>query len=187
MCYFPYFMCYLQVSHCTLQITKNLVFLSKVLHRYELEHNQEEETVQEEEMVVNGDQGSSTGKEDAMEALDVGGAKRMELFKKQMLLLSADAEEEEEEEWPKRVELNGGCVGKKKKGLKWLAKKLARLAKYEAGHHPKESIKACSVFSSNWTVLLLSVYVSNTCCVWTLFSCCIVCRYCVCCLQIFVY
>ena len=30
---------------------------------------------------------------------------------------------------------------KKKKDFKWLVSRLTRLARFEAGHHPKESIK----------------------------------------------
>ena len=117
------------------------MFLTKVLHQHELEHAQDGEIT-----TVESDPTSSPDKEEGTASSQVN---KVELFRRHMLLVSGDVddtdEETEEEEWSKRVELVGSAVGKEKRGLKWLAARMSRLARYEAGCHPKESIKVCSL------------------------------------------
>lgn len=98
-------------------------------------------------MLENGGQVSCTDKKEEVTATSM--LNRVEIFKRHMALLSSDGDDTDEEGGcPNMAELGGGAISKDERGLKWLTAKMSRLARYEAGRYPKESIKVCSVLLS---------------------------------------
>lgn len=91
-----------------------------------------------------------TGEDDLKEVVD-----KIKAFKKRTLHLSVVSRSESEEDEGNEMEegdeeVGGGysCGGGRKRrktlrDLKWLMRRMSRLASYEAGHHPKDSVKVC--------------------------------------------
>ena len=137
---------------------KNLVFLAKVLHR--LEHSgllpmfgsgdircDVKDDSYHIDSAEHGHQSDQTDVVDHGHISDQAGVLSVEAG-----CLGFDTQEEEvEEEVEKEVEeeVDKTATRQRVRNLHWLIGRLSRIAKYEAGHHPKESLKV-SQFASCW-------------------------------------
>ena len=123
------------------------MFLCKVLHRHEVRQGSCEgrpaTSCSEEVAPLSADDKDEMAEE--RESVEVGS--RADMFRRQMAALAGDVGDGEEERMSEeKAELVSLGVDrsdkdKKKRDLKWLVARLTRLARFEAGHHPKESIK----------------------------------------------
>ena len=115
-----------------LKVVKNLVYLSKVLHRLDLS-GKLRAVSQREEMVG-----------DRPEPLQLAGG-MAEAYGWLLRGVHSDSSDQEEG-GPKEMEEGVGHRGageseRSVKDLTWLMRRMSRLAGHEAGHSPKESIK----------------------------------------------
>ena len=109
------------------------MFLAKVLHRLQL-FGKLNPTKRPS---VECDETASTGTTD-----------RLKAFKKGTVLRELVSESDSEEEVEVSAQVLKGVArgtvrGRKGRDLQWLIRRMSRLARYEAGHHPKDSIKVC--------------------------------------------
>lgn len=107
---------------------KNLVYLAKVLHRLQLAGKLQQP------QVAPRDEGRQEDEEMAVD--------RVRTFEQRTLLQDATSDSDHEE-GEGSGEKEEGKEGARVKDLEWLMRRMSRLANYEAGHCPKESIKVC--------------------------------------------
>ncbi len=144
------------------------MFLAKVLHRLQLKGKLGGSESQGEESGAQGEEFPAKKRprleteEEVEETVD-----RAKAFESRtlMLLPESDGEGEGPEKEGEGLEEGGrgqeAGVRRRRRDVKWLMKRMSRLASYEAGHNPKESIKVpfARLSTSLFTCLFTCMFV----------------------------
>ncbi len=123
--------------------------------------------------------------EEGEEPLDSENMDKVRAFKQRSMLSDlaegGDEMEEEEEEGRKRNRGTGHMRKRRRaRDLRWLIDRMSRLARYEAGHRPKEAIKVCMVmhhlhlihfYFSPFFFLAYSCIAMDSCCFYGPWKC----------------